>query len=84
MLTREFNLYKGEYPKGQQMRWETLDEVRKRMRRVADKYANYDKVIFVGHGMAFRTLTYIEQMKPAEIIECSYHLGQDDCIYSFY
>ena len=84
ILTKEFNLYKGEYPKGQQMRWETLDEVRKRMRRVADKYANYEKVIFVGHGMAFRTLTYIEQMKPAEIIDCSYHLGQDDCIYSFY
>lgn len=83
-LTHEFNLYKGKYPEGQQMRWETLDEVRNRMRRVADKYANYGKVIFVGHGMAFRTLTYIEQMKPAEIVECSYHLGQDDCIYSFH
>ena len=84
MLTREFNLYKGEYPSGQRMKWETLDEVRKRMRRVADKYANYGKVILVGHGMAFRTLAYIEQMKPAEIIECSYYLGQDDCLYSFY
>lgn len=83
MLTREFNSYKGQYPKEQQMRWETLDELRKRMRSVADKYVNYDKVIFVGHGMAFRTLTYIEQMKPAEIIECNYHLGQDDCAYSF-
>lgn len=83
MLAQEFNLYKGKYPEGQQMRWETLDEVRKRMRRVADKYANYGKVIFVGHGMAFRTLTYIEQMKPAEIIECNYDLGQDDCKYSF-
>ena len=84
MLTHEFNFYKGKYPEGQQMRWETLDEVRERMRRVADKYANYDKVIFVGHGMAFRTLAYIEQMKPAEIVECSYHTGQEDCIYSFH
>ena len=83
-LTQEFNLYRGEYPKGQQLRWETLGEVRKRMRRVADKYANYDKVILVGHGMAFRTLTYIEQMRPAEIVECIYHLGQDDCLYSFH
>ena len=83
-LTREFNECKGEYPKGQKMRWETLREVRERMRRVADKYANYDKVIFVGHGMAFRTLTYIEQMKPAQIVECEYYLGQEDCIYSFY
>lgn len=84
MLTREFNLYKGVYPEGQQLRWETLEEVRKRMRKVADKYTDYNKVIFVGHGMAFRTLTYIEQMKPAEIIECIYSLGQDDCVYSFH
>lgn len=84
MLTREFNLYQGKYPTGRQMRWETLDEVRKRMRSVADKYANYEKVIFVGHGMAFRALAYIEQMKPGEIIECTYHLGQADCQYSFY
>lgn len=84
MLTREFNLHKGVYPEGQQMKWETLEEVRKRMRKVADKYANYNKVIFVGHGMAFRTLTYIEQMQPAEIVECIYNLGQDGCVYSFY
>jgi len=82
-LTREFNLHKGVYPEGQCMRWETLDEVRQRMRKVADKYADYDKVIFVGHGMAFRTLTYIEQMKPTEIIECTYTIGQKDCVYSF-
>lgn len=83
MLTREFNLHKGVYPEGQRMRWETLDEVRQRIRKVADKYADYEKVIFVGHGMAFRTLTYIEQMKPAEIVECTYALGQEDCVYSF-
>ena len=82
-LTREFNLHKGVYPEGQCMKWETLDEVRQRMRKVADKYADYDKVILVGHGMAFRTLTYIEKMKPAEIIECTYAIGQADCIYSF-
>ena len=82
-LTREFNLHKGVYPEGQCMKWETLDEVRQRMRKVADKYADYDKVIFVGHGMAFRTLTYIEKMKPAEKIECTYSIGQEDCINSF-
>ncbi len=83
MLTREFNLYKGEYPEGQQMRWEPLTELRKRMRSVADKYAHYNKVIFVGHGMVFRTLTYIEKMNPAEIVESSYHLGLEDCLNSF-
>lgn len=83
-LNEEFNFYKGVYPEGKMMKWETLDEMRRRMRRVADKYAGYDKVIFVGHGMAFRTLMYIEQMKPAEIVECTYEIGQEDCVYSFY
>lgn len=83
-LTQEFNLHKGVYPEGQFMKWETIDEVRQRMRKVADKYANYDKIIFVGHGMAFRALTYIEQIKPAEIIECTYILGQEECVYSFH
>lgn len=84
MLAREFTAYKGVYPEGQQMRWETLEEVRKRMRKVADKYSDYDKVIFVGHGMVFRTLAYIEKMKPGEIVEYTYILGQDNCEYSFY
>ena len=53
------------------------------MRRAADKHADRDKVIFVGHGMAFRCLTYIEKMRPAEIIECTYRKGQADCEYSF-
>lgn len=53
------------------------------MRRVADKYAEYEKVIIVGHGMALRTLAYIEVMKPAEIVKCKYEIGQQDCIYSF-
>lgn len=83
-LNQEFNLYKGVYPEGKNMKWETLDEMKSRMHRVADKYASYDKVIFVGHGMAFRTLAYIEKMNPAEIIECSYIIGQKDCEYSFY
>lgn len=82
-LAQEFNRYKGVYPDGKEMRWETLASVRTRMRRVADKYAEYDKVIIVGHGMAFRTLTYIEKMSPAEIIECKYEKGQADCEYSF-
>lgn len=84
VLKEEFNLYKGTYPEGKQMKWETLEEVRSRMRKVADKYANYNKVIFVGHGMAFRTLKYIEEMRPAEIVECDYTLGQAECVYSFH
>jgi len=80
-LSMEFKKYKGVYPHGQEMRWESLASLRERMRRVADKYATYDRVIIVGHGMAFRTLTYIEKMAPAEIIECEYERGQPECEY---
>lgn len=82
-LAREFTKYKGEYPPNEKFRWETVSHMRERMRRVADKYAEYDKVIFVGHGMAFRSLTYIEKMRPAEIVECTYEKEQLDCEYSF-
>lgn len=82
-LAREFTKYQGEYPSGEKFRWETVSHMRERMRRVADKYAEYDKVIFVGHGMAFRSLTYIERMRPAEIVEFIYEKGQPDCEYSF-
>ncbi len=71
-LAKEFYENKGVYPKGQQLRWETFDEVRKRMQRVAEKYAGFGKVIFVGHSMMFEALTGIEHMKPAEIIEWEY------------
>ena len=78
-LAREFTKYNGEYPPGKKFRWESLNHMRKRMIRVADKYSDYDTVIFVGHGMAFRCLTYIEKMAPAEIIECTYQRGQAEC-----
>ncbi len=82
-LAEEFCRHQGEYPQGQTMRWETLTHMRERMRRVADKYAEYDCVIFVGHGMAFRALHEIAQMAPAEIIECNYQPGDPDCTYHF-
>ena len=82
-LAREFTKCKGEYPPGEKLRWESLTSMRQRIRRVADRYADYDKVILVGHGMVFRCLTYIETMRPAEIIECTYQKGQAECEYSF-
>lgn len=82
-LSRDFAECRGVYPAGETRRWETLAHMRERMRRVADKYADREKVIFVGHGMAFRALTYIEKMDTAEIIECPYEIGQPDCEYSF-
>lgn len=83
LLSEEFTKYRGAYPPGKSCKWETLVAMRARMRRVADQYANYTRVIFVGHGMAFRALTYIEKMKPGEIVECTYESGQPDCMYFF-
>lgn len=83
-LAEEFTRYRGVYPEGKQMRWESLESMRRRMRRVADRYAHCGRAILVGHGMAFRTLAYIEEMPPAGIVECSYETGQPDCEYSFY
>lgn len=83
-LSKEFNDCCGEYPTGKVCRWETLSSMRKRIRAVADKYADRDKVIFVGHGMAFRTLTYIEELPPGGIVECLYEKGQPFCEYSFF
>lgn len=82
MLGKEFQEYKGIYPEGQEMRWETLSSLKTRIKRVADKYADCNKVIIVGHGMAFRILKYIEHIAPGEIVECEYEKGQEDCEYA--
>lgn len=72
LLQKEFYEYDGEYPENQEMRWETLSSVRARIKRVADKYAKYNKVIMVGHGMAFRIMPDVGKMAHAEIVECLY------------
>ena len=82
-LSRAFSVNKGVCPEQKVVRWETLEHMRIRMRQVADKYAGYNKVIFVGHGMSLRTLTYIEELEPAGIVECDYEVGQPDCEYFF-
>ena len=83
-LKDEFIKCQGVCPEGENTRWETLEHMRIRMRQVADKYADYEKVIIVGHGMSLRTLTYIEELKPAGVVELNYETGQPDCKYSFY
>ena len=83
MLGKEFQEYRGVYPESKEMRWETLSSLRSRIKHVADKYADYDKVIIVGHGMAFRVLKYIENIAPGEIVECEYEKRQEDCEYAF-
>ena len=78
-----FNEHKGVYPANEIKKWESLESLRNRVRKVADKYADYNKVIFACHGMVIRTLTYAKEIAPGEIIECRYNKGQEDCIYPF-
>ena len=56
--------------------------MQERMQRVVEKYAAMDKVILVGHRMAFRTICYMEEMRPGEFVECVYEPGQKLCEYS--
>lgn len=83
-LSEDFVRCQGVYPAGECRKWESLAHMQERMQRVAERYATMDKVILIGHGMAFRTICYIEQMKPGEIVECQYEPGQSVCEYSFY
>lgn len=82
-LSHDFTDHKGIYPNGETRRWEDLNTLRSRVKKVADKYAGYNKVIMVCHGMVIRALTYVEKLAPGEIIECHYEIGKSDEPYSF-
>lgn len=82
-FNNDFNEHKGIYPAGETRRWEDLQSLRDRVKKVADKYAHYNKVIIVCHGMVIRTITYAGKIAPGEIIECAYEIGKADENYSF-
>ncbi len=49
--------------------WESKEHLKKRVQDVIKKYNNYECVIFVFHQMAIQSVTGIENISPAEIIE---------------
>ncbi len=49
--------------------WESKEHLKKRVQDVIEKYNNYECVIFVFHQMAIQSVTGIENISPAEIIE---------------
>lgn len=75
-LFKEFIECKGVYPSDSERKWEELSSLKERVERIADKYAKYNKVIFVAHGMVCKVLAYASSMRYAEIIECEYKEGQ--------
>jgi len=82
-LIKDFNKHQGKYPKDETRKWETLESLRNRVRKVADKYANYNKVIMVCHEMVIKSLVYKDKVEYAEIIECNYEVGKSHEPYFF-
>ena len=73
---RDFNRHKGIYPNGETRKWESLDSMRNRVRKVLDKYAHYNIVIMVCHEMLIKTLVHREKINYAEIIDYEYEIGK--------
>ena len=65
-LSEDFVRCKGEYPAGETRKWESLSHMQERMQRVVEKYAAMDKVILVGHGMAFARFVIWKRCGPAK------------------
>ena len=49
--------------------WESKEHLKKRVQEVIKKYRNYECIIFVFHQMAIQSITGVESISPAEIIE---------------
>jgi broad specificity phosphatase PhoE len=65
----DYDLYQGIYPEGETRLWESKPMIKARMDKTINKFMNYEYVIVVGHGMAFRTQYEIDEIPHAYIIE---------------
>ena len=65
----EFVEHHGEYPAGQDMEWEDMGSMRKRILPVLEKYKHYQKVIVACHGMFIQALCNGYHPKNGEIVE---------------
>lgn len=60
----------GIYPIGQTKKWETREQVKKRVMSIIEKYkVSYSTIIMVAHKMLFQSMCDCGDMKPAEIFE---------------
>jgi broad specificity phosphatase PhoE len=65
VLGNEFSECKGEWPDGEERKWETVSMMEKRLVSVLDRYKNYNKIIIITHGM------FMHQIKPySHILNC--------------
>ena len=64
----EYFSLNGDYPPGQDRNWESRQLMAERVRKVLEKYSQYDKVIVVGHSMMIQAVTGYNP-KLGEIVE---------------
>lgn len=74
-LHKEYMKYRGEYPKGETRKWETITEVINRSRPVFDHYVDlgYEKIIAVTHGGIIRRYAGIAFIEYGEVKEVDYN-----------
>jgi broad specificity phosphatase PhoE len=68
-LAVDFRLHAGEYPDGETRVWETLSSLRTRVHGVLERYAPMKKIIVVSHEMAIGSVTGVNEIAFAGILE---------------
>lgn len=59
----------GIAPKNRKVKWETKEHLKNRIQSVINKYNDYNCIIFVFHKIAIESITEIQNIEPATIIE---------------
>jgi broad specificity phosphatase PhoE len=72
LLHKDFMDCHGIYPEGENRKWETIEEIIKRVVSVLDKYTSYKKIIVVAHGGVIRRFTGIALIDYCEVCEVEY------------
>lgn len=64
----------GEYPQGENRKWETITEIINRTKPVFDKYENlgYEKILVVAHGGVIRRYTGVDLINHCEVYAVEY------------
>ncbi|MDY0277233.1 MAG: histidine phosphatase family protein [Acholeplasma sp.] len=60
--SKDYFARKGKRTKNHKFRFEEYEVIKKRVRAVLEKYKDYDKVIFVCHGIVISSMTHFDDM----------------------
>ena len=65
----EFNLYDGDYPKGDEKPWENNEQLSLRLSNTLSKYKSYKKIIVVCHGMLIHSIYKDHWLEHGEVLK---------------